>query len=140
MVNNILVPTDGSKGAERGVEHALELAEKEGAKLHTLFVVDERIYGQTPALSSDELFLEEIQTRGDKILEQIVRQAERRDIEATAECVRGVPHEMILKCSQQNNIDLIVMGQHGLSKSRSPHLGSSTDRVTRLGAIPVISA
>ena len=140
MVNNILVPTDGSKGAERGVEHALGLAEKEGARLHTLFVVDERIYGQTPALSSDELFLEDIQTRGDKLLEQIVRKAERRGIEATAECGRGVPHEVILKCSQQNDIDLIVMGQHGLSKSRSPHPGSSTDRVTRLATVPVISA
>ena len=140
MVNSILVPTDGSKGAERGVEHALELAEKEGARLHTLFVVDERIYGQTPALSSDELFLEDIQTRGDKLLEQIVRKAERRGIETTAECVRGVPHEEILKCSQQNDIDLIVMGQHGLSKSRSPHPGGSTDRVTRLGTVPVISA
>ena len=140
MVNKILVPTDGSKGAERGVEHALELAEKEGSRLHTLFVVDERIYGPTPALSSEELFLEDIQTRGDKLLEQIIREAERRGIEATAECVRGVPHEVILKYSQQNDIDLIVMGQHGLSKSRSPHPRSSTDRVTRLGAVPVISA
>ncbi|ATW87931.1 nucleotide-binding universal stress UspA family protein [Halohasta litchfieldiae] len=40
MYDNILYPTDGSKGAEAVVDHAHDLASKYDATLHVLFVVD----------------------------------------------------------------------------------------------------
>ncbi len=40
MYREILVPTDGSKAAERAIHHALDLAETYGARIHALYVVD----------------------------------------------------------------------------------------------------
>lgn len=139
MYEHILVPTDGSEGANRGVEHAIELSEKYGSKLHALFVVDEGIYGETPALSSEELFLERIQTNGKEELEQVVSKASERELETTAECLRGVPYEEIRTYAHGNDIDLIVMGKHGISSHGSPHVGSTTERVIRSSEIPVFS-
>jgi nucleotide-binding universal stress UspA family protein len=139
MYERILVPTDGSIGAKRGVEHAIDLSEKYDSKLHTLFVVDEGIYGETPAMSSEELFLEQIQTNGEDLLEQVVSKASKKDLETTAECLRGVPYEEIVKYASGNDIDLIVMGKHGVSEHGSPHVGSTTERVIRSSEIPVFT-
>lgn len=139
MYESILVPTDGSKGAKRGVEHAIDLSEKYDSKLHTLFVVDEGIYGETPARSSEELFLEQIETNGKELLEQVVSKANKGDLETTAECLRGVPHEEIVKYANGNGIDLIVMGKHGISAQGSTHVGSTTERVIRSSEIPVFT-
>ena len=139
MYERILVPTDGSKGAKRGVEHAIDLSEKYGSNLHTHFVVDEGIYGETPAVSCEELFLEQIQTNGEDLLEQVVSNASKKDLETTAECLRGVPYEEIVKYANGNDIDLIVMGKHSISEHGSPHVGSTTERVIRSSEIPVFT-
>jgi len=39
---DVLLPTDGSKRAERAVEHGLALAANTDATVHTIYVVDER--------------------------------------------------------------------------------------------------
>jgi len=44
MYDDILVPTDGSDGTERTLEHAVEIARNHGARLHALSVVDRRVY------------------------------------------------------------------------------------------------
>ena len=121
------------------MEHAIDLSEKYDSKLHTLFVVDEGIYGETPAMSSEELFLEQIETNGKELLEQVVSKADKRDLETTAECLRGVPYEEIVKYANGNGIDLIVMGKHGISAHGSPHVGSTTERVIRSSEIPVFT-
>ena len=95
VYENILVPTDGSDHADRGVDHALELAASTGARLHVLFVVDETVYGTTPAFSSYEAFLEDVEERAEDVTEDIVESATERGIDATMSVLRGVPHETI---------------------------------------------
>jgi nucleotide-binding universal stress UspA family protein len=138
MFEVILIPTDGSAGAFRGVEHGLELAEKYDATVHAIYVVDERIYGQTPAISSDELFFEELEDRGEEALDEVVERAREYGIEVVPKCVRGLPHEVILDYVDENDVDLVVMGKHGLSADSHTHIGSCTDRVVRLASVPVL--
>ncbi|MFC6823552.1 universal stress protein [Halopelagius fulvigenes] len=138
MYSNILIPTDRSRGAKRGVERGLELAEEHGARVHSLFVLDERMY-ETPALSSDELYLEEIERRGARDCAEIVASASERGLEAEAACTRGCPHEEILSYVARNDIDLVVMGGHGTSPPTRPHAHACTDRVTESASIPVLS-
>jgi nucleotide-binding universal stress UspA family protein len=138
MYQSILVPTDGSKGAKRGVEHAIELAGEHDATVHALFVLDERIHGGTPALSSDEVFLEEMEHQGEDVLDELRSDVEGAGLQAVTHCVRGVPYEKILDYATENDVDLIVMGKHGLSEHGSPHIGSSTERVVRLADVPVL--
>jgi len=49
MYDKVLVPTDGSDHADRGVDYGVELAATNDAELHVLFVVDESVYVTTPA-------------------------------------------------------------------------------------------
>lgn len=138
MYEEILIPVDGSEGARRGVEHGLDIASQYDARVHTLFVVDERIYGGTPALSSDELFLEELEQRGTVALEEVARLAADYGVTVVTECKRGIPHEIILKYVDEHDIDLVVMGRHGISRHGHPHVGSCTERVVRLAEVPVL--
>ncbi|MFC6838507.1 universal stress protein [Halomarina ordinaria] len=138
MYRRILIPTDGSDEAARGVDYGLTLAEEHGAAVDVLFVVDERVYGETPALGSFELALEEIEEQGHALVDAVGEEAAARDLTATCRCVRGVPHRAILDYADANDVDLVVMGKRGASGVEPPHLGSVTDRVLRLSERPVL--
>ena len=138
MFENILIPTDGSEGARRGAEHGLDIARKYGATVHVLYVVDERIHGPTPALSSDELAFEQWEKEGEEAMARIVDEVDDLDLDAVTECVRGHPYEAILKYAEGNDIDLIVMGLHGRGGVKRPHIGSTTEMVIRESEVPVL--
>ena len=138
MYDNILVPTDGSDHADRGVEHGLDLAAAHGARLHVLFVVDESVYGATPALSSYEAFLESIEEQAEEITEDVVADATEQGVDATMSVLRGVPHETIRSYADEQDIDLIVMGKRGAAGVEAPHFGSVTNRVLRESPVPVM--
>lgn len=137
MHENILLPTDGSRGASRGAARALEMAEEHDATIHVLYVVDAR-YQATPALSSVELYLEECEHRGAMTCEEVVGEARDRGLDCVVECARGLPHEVIPAYAIEHDVDLIVMGQHGTSGRTNPHSGSTTDRVQRSTEVPVL--
>jgi nucleotide-binding universal stress UspA family protein len=140
MYSTVLIPTDGSIGAERGVETGLDIARKYDAAVHALFVVDERIYGETPGLSDVELRFEKIEERGEELLAEIASQAADAGLEAVTTTRRGLPYEVITAYADDNDVDLIVMGRHGASRHPVPHIGSCTDRVLRTATVPVLPA
>jgi len=138
MYENVLVPTDGSDHAARGVEYGMDLAAAHDAQLHFLFVVDESVYGTTPALGSYEAFLEDLEERAEDIAEEMVEDATERGLDTTLSVRRGVPHDVICHYAEQADIDVIVMGKRGAGGVERPHLGSVTNRVLREAPMPVI--
>ncbi|WP_396613751.1 universal stress protein (plasmid) [Haloferax sp. S1W] len=139
MYDKILIPVDGSIGSERGIEYGLDIAQQHGSTVHALYVVDQRIYGDTPALSSDELFYEQLEESGESILQTVEERANDMGLDAVSVCKRGMPDEVILSYANEQGIELIVMGQHGRSPLHHPHAGSCTDRVTQRSRVPVRS-
>jgi nucleotide-binding universal stress UspA family protein len=137
MYDHILIPTDGSVGAERGVDVGLTLAEKFDATVHVLYVVDERVYGETPALSNTELHFERLEEEGEAIVAEITEKAGERGVDTTTIVCRGIPYEEIQRYASENDVDLIVMGLHGVGEHPRPHIGSCTDRVLRSSKTPV---
>jgi len=138
VFENVLIPTDGSEGARRGADYGLDIAEKYGSTVHVLFVVDERFYGETPGLSSDELAFEQWETEGEDAIEAVVERAEERGLETVSDCVRGRPDRAILDYAESHDVDLIVMGLHGRSGVQRPLIGSTTNRVLRGSSVPVL--
>lgn len=138
MHENILVPTDGSDHAERGIDHGLEVASRYDATLHLLSVTDETIYGKAPGLSSYELFLDEVAADAAKDLEGVVEEAEAQGVDATMAVLRGTPHDVILEYVDDHNIDLVIMGKRGAAGVDPPHMGSVTDRVVSECNVPVV--
>lgn len=138
LFEHILVPIDGSQGAARAIEHALDLAQQYEATVHVLHVIDEQTHVETPALSTEELLLDKLTDTAEAIIEEVVVEADRLGVETVRCCCRGLPHDEIAEYAEANDIDLIVMGVHGDSRAGRPHVGSTTERVIRGARIPVL--
>jgi nucleotide-binding universal stress UspA family protein len=135
----ILIPTDGSHSAERGIEHGLGIARDNDAVVHFVRIIDESRHGATPALSNYELALEELEEEADSELTELIEQAEAHGIDAETYFDRGFPHEEIVEYAESIDADLIVMGKHGSGGSEKPQVGSVADRVLRTADCPVFT-
>jgi nucleotide-binding universal stress UspA family protein len=135
MYDSILVPTDGSDGANRAVEHALDLAEHYDATVHALYVVDTRKYGE-PALSSVELVVEELEDQGHDLLDDLADRADNRDITVETRVCHGIPHDEIDDYASTVDADLVVLGFQG--QTHQNRMGSVVERVARAGGRPTL--
>lgn len=138
-VDTVLVPTDGSAGAEATIDHAIDLARTYDAAVHALYVVET---GTDMAdLESDQR--EELdapsQRRGREATITVTNRAEERGLETAREVREGVAHREILAYADEHDVDLIAMGTHGRTGVDRARLGSTTERVIALGDVPVLS-
>jgi len=137
MYHRILLPTDGSPGADPATDHALDLAREYDAALYALYVVD------TDALPVDShaaLITAALETEGRVALEAIVDRAHELGVDPVVDELReGTPHEEILAAIDDHDVDLVVMGTHGRRGLDRYVLGSVTERVLRLSDVPVLT-
>lgn len=139
MYERILVGTDGSPSADRAITHALEQADRHGATLYGIFVVDTSRYGE-PALSSDELVTDEIEDMGREYLGELEEQARDLDVEFVRRTCHGRPHEEIINYADDIDADMIVLGYQGQSHTQTDTIGSVAERVVRSGVRPTFVA
>lgn len=135
MYQNILIPTDGSDDAQRGVDHGIDLAASVGATVHALYVVEE---GGNPWLSEPmEDQMGKAKEYGQDILDDVAGQAEAKGVECVTEVETGpAVHEKITDYADEEGIDLIVMGS-GYRGRLGGLLGSTAEKVLRTAEIPV---
>lgn len=135
MYEKILVPTDGSEGANKALKHAEELAKTYGAELHILYVADVRTdISQT----TTAMMKETMQEIGEEKVEDAVSEVSSEvDISSTVEL--GIPHSEIDKYVDDRDIDLVVMGTHGRSGLDRLLIGSVTEKVIRTVSVPVMT-
>lgn len=136
MYENVLIPTDGSDGTPRAVEHAIRLARTTGGTLHVLHVVDTETL---PLDSHSRSLYDELETAGRVSTEAICDRAAEVGVHAVGTVRQGTPCEAILDYADANDVDLIVMGTHGRTGLRRLLLGSTTERVVRLSDVPVLT-
>lgn len=139
MYDDILVPTDGSKGVDRAVEHALNLAEKYDATAHVVYVVNTSAYSTLPADSNWESITAALEEEGEQATGEIAARLRDADVDAETAVEEGVPHKVILGYADENDIDLIVMGTHGKTGLDRLLLGSVTEKVVRASETPVLT-
>ena len=138
MFERILVPTDGSEGAEAVIERAVDIAETYGATIEALFVADSRIQGVVPEEAEDAVRTA-LQSEGEDAIKDIATVARERDVPINAVVREGIPHQAILEHAAENDVDLIVMGTHGRSGVERQLIGSVAERVVRMASIPVMT-
>lgn len=139
MYDRILIPTDGSKEAGKAAEHGISLAAAVGASVHALFVVESRL----SALPSDSMRQVtekgELERYGRETTEEVVADAEARDVSGVAAVEQGKAHEEIVEYADENDIDCIVMGTHGRDGVQDVILGNVTERVVRTSNVAVLT-
>lgn len=138
MYKKILVPVDGSQDSYCALKEGELLAQAFDSKLIILTVLtDTNVIEHYPGnfLSTD--FKKAQEQRGQKILDKALETIDYKgDVET---CVRvGRASEEILKCSEEKNVDLIVIGSRGLGGFSRTLLGSVSDKVLNAAKVPVL--
>ncbi|WP_251330322.1 universal stress protein [Haloplanus pelagicus] len=137
MYDAILVPTDGSDGVDRTLDHALEMARNHDATVHALYVVDRRF--ELAADEDREALIDRLTDRGENAVAAVAERAADADLDAVTEIREGIPYKAILGYAEETDVDAVVMGTHGRTgRDRLAHLGSVTDRVVENATVPVL--
>jgi len=141
MFDRVLLPTDGSAGARRAEETAIELAEIHDATIHVLYIVDQptSVSGTGEGVPGLDNLLDALEQEGEEATDDVAARAEDRGIETTSAVRRGNPHEDILTYAEEHDIDVIVMGTHGRTGVKRALLGSVTEDVVRHSESPVLT-
>lgn len=124
-IKNILLATDFSDCSQRALSYATNLARHYGSNLRILHVFDPLSYSEN---------LDGVQ---------------RRAAEVANERLNGIPHQFVLevgdvfevlkRCAEQNDVDLVVLGTHGRKGVSKLLEGSMAERVFRHVVTPVLT-
>lgn len=149
MIKKILVPTDGSENALVGARYAVALAERYGAQLHGLHVVDVKLLegpflrdisaslGTAPFVNYQNVIASLLEERGEAALSVLSGVCERAHVAITT----GIETGRVVSCIAEKSalMDLIVMGQRGEHGEWLEGLiGSTTQAVIRRAQCPVL--
>jgi len=143
MYSHILISTDGSELAQKGIEHGLSLAKALGSKVTVITVTDPFpiIYGRTwqptPELSSR--FEEENKNAAAEIFSKVKAIADKVGVAVDTLHIADAPAaNAILEAASELECSLIVMSSHGRSGVAKMLLGSQTSKVVSNSSVPVL--
>jgi|AntDeeMinimDraft_5_1070356.scaffolds.fasta_scaffold29919_1 nucleotide-binding universal stress UspA family protein len=142
MYETILIPTDGSKGAERAIINGLDIAQQYDATIHALHVIDTAELlevGYFRNRSDFEATIERLEDEAKRTVGDIGELARQSDVDVIKVVRVGVPYETIMQYVDEADVDLIVMGTHGRRGLPRYLLGSVTERVVRMADVPVLT-
>lgn len=131
MYERILVPTDGSTGVERAIQHAIDLATLHDAELHGVHAVNSASYGGLPMETSWDGVRDVLFDEGTAALDRVEELATRAGLDPVTALLEGSPSRCIVDYAATENCDLIVMGTHGRGGIDRLLLGSVAERVVR---------
>ena len=146
MYANILLSTDGSDIARKGVEHGMALAKALNAKV-TVITVTERLpvdigsghAGWIPPQEMFDNFDPACKERVGEILREVRAIAERIGMSVELLHVPNAhPATAIIEAAKSRGCDLIVMASHGRRGLRKLFLGSQTSEVLVDASVPVL--
>jgi len=143
MYHHILISTDGSDVAQRGLDHGLTLAKGLNAKV-TILTVTERLpvyAGIDGGLSSVayEDYIAGQKAVAEQVLTFAKTAADRLGIVAETVLIENAPPaEAIITTAKAHNCDLIAMASHGRRGIGRLFLGSVTSEVLAHSSIPVL--
>ena len=130
MISKILVPSDGSKTAQRAAAYAVDLAKQLKASIIILSVIDQRalIAQIVPASETARHTIEPIEDYLREAAEgyagEIKKLCDKSGVASKVSIKMGHPVEEIVKEAKRSKANLIVMGSHGRSALSATVLGS----------------
>lgn len=146
MYSHILISTDGSETAQKGLDHGLSLAKKLGAKVTIVTATEPYPYqaaatgaGWMPT-ASDLQDYEKVQAeQAEQVLSKAAEAAAKAGVKATGRHVPDTwPSEAIVAVAKAEDCNLIVMASHGRRGLKRLLLGSQTSDVLVNSGVPVL--
>ena len=135
MYTHILIPTDGSELAGKGVQHGVALAKRIGAKVTILTVLPPDM------ITADREVMEIRKERTQKHAEEVLGAVAMQTAGVACETIQVEhvdPYQAIIDTADSKGCDLIVMASHGRRGISAIVLGSETVKVLTHCKIPVL--
>ena len=147
MYANVLLSTDGSDVARKGVKHGMALAKALNAKVTVITVTEPlpvdygsgHASGWIPSRKNLTTYDAATKEQAGKVLDEARAMAEQMGISAELLHVPNAhPATAIIETAKSIGCDLIVMASHGRRGLRKLLLGSQTSEVLVDGSVPVL--
>ena len=147
MIGKILVAVDGSENSDRGLDFALDLAEKFGSAVTVLNVSEQPAMGAVPmeptAVSSESMVVFDRDLRGlhEEILNKAVAQAKtvKHNVAVLQVLREGDPALEIVSMAKEEGFDLVVVGHKGAGRVKELFgLGGISEKVAHLAPCSVV--
>ncbi|MCO5064059.1 MAG: universal stress protein [Rhizobiaceae bacterium] len=146
MYTNILISTDGSEVAQRGVDHGLSLAKALGAKVVIISVTEPIPFpagaagaGWVPTATDIAGYEQAQKEQADELLGKVREAAQKLGVETKLiHAPDAWPAEAIVQSAKAEGCNLIVMASHGRRGLGRLILGSQTAEVLASSPIPVL--
>jgi nucleotide-binding universal stress UspA family protein len=145
MFKHLLIPTDGSRLAAKGINAGIRLAKSLRARVtgvHVSFPYSPPMYAEGlvyPAGISLKEYRTLIERQAKTSLAPLIREARKAGVACTTRnTVSAQPWRAILAAARSRRCDAIVMASHGRSALGGLILGSETTQILARSKIPVI--
>ena len=141
QIKLILVPVDFSDFSAQAMEYAMELADRFGARLRLLHVVETAVIAMPSvgAPAATELVSETEEEAAERLL-TLAEAVAQRGIEVEQEVISDAPPpDAIVRAAKDDGADVIVMATHGRTGLGRVLLGSVTEHVVRSADCAVLT-
>lgn len=140
-LTSILVPFDFSRHARNALIHAKEMAAAFGARIDLLHVVEERLHPAFYGIAVQSVYDVEpdIEQKAIEHMKEAFAAVSGPEVRATYEARPGSAAREIAAYAEEQASSLIIMGTHGLTGLEHFLMGSTTERVLRRAAPPVMA-
>jgi nucleotide-binding universal stress UspA family protein len=138
-IHNILCPVDFFPASEGAAMYAIALANKLGARLTLLHVVEPVVtWASEFPLDTTEL-VNEMTARSSEELKKLARRAKGAKIRVDVLLRTGEVDTQIQSLIPKRSIDFVVMGTHGRRGLEKFFMGSTTERLLRKLQVPLLT-
>jgi nucleotide-binding universal stress UspA family protein len=140
MTKKILCPVDFSKGSERALAKAEELAKELGAEIELLHAYQIPVVALPDApVSVSPAFVADLTDHAQKELGKLEQALKSHGVSVTTKLIQGSPADTVVARAEELKAYLIVIGTHGRGGFRRFLLGSIAERVVRMATVPVLT-
>lgn len=135
MFETVVIATDGSESVERAVAVAIDLAERFGATVHALSIVDTDEIEGAPASVREDLraALAENAREATGEVETLV------ETDVVTAVREGRPAPEIIHYAEETDADVVAMGTRGRHGENRFLIGSVAERLVRVCPVPVLT-
>ena len=130
----ILVGYDGSPESKKALDLAVDLAKACGSSV----LVQHVISIAPDAFETGALNYAEIQASAERLLEEAVERARSVGVAAAKVLSTGDAAAMLLKESEAQGADLVIIGSLGRGRMARLLVGSVADKLVRMARVPVL--
>jgi nucleotide-binding universal stress UspA family protein len=134
MFGSIVVGTDGSETAGEAVRQATELAKATGSRIYLVSAFEpignQRLREERQQVPEDMQWMVNPREDVEATLNEAGEQIKEAGVDVETFARQGDPADAILDVAEENNADLIIVGNKGMSGAKRFLLGSVPNKVS----------